>query len=102
MRYYESKERDSRGYYSNMHLFEPLKIRSLTLKHRVVVSPMCQYSSQDGFACDWHLVQLGRFAVGGAALVFPEANGVPAAGRISPPDLGIGKDEHIEPLARSF
>src|SRR4051812_32528417 len=83
-----------------MHLFEPLAIRSLTLKHRVVVSPMCQYSSQDGFASDWHLVQLGRFAVGGASLVFTEANAVPPGGRISPSDLGIWKDEHIEPLAR--
>ncbi len=83
-----------------MHLFEPLAIRSLTLKHRVVVSPMCQYSSEDGFASDWHLVQLGRFAVGGAALVFTEANAVTADGRISPADLGIWKDEHIEPLAR--
>lgn len=83
-----------------MHLFEPLEIRGLTLKHRVVVSPMCQYSSQDGFASDWHLVQLGRFAVGGAALVFTEANAVVPEGRISPSDLGIWKDEHIEPLAR--
>jgi 2,4-dienoyl-CoA reductase-like NADH-dependent reductase (Old Yellow Enzyme family) len=83
-----------------MHLFEPLQIRDITLKHRVVVSPMCQYSSQDGFANDWHLVQLGRFAVGGAALVFTEANAVVAEGRISPSDLGIWKDEHIEPLAR--
>lgn len=83
-----------------MHLFEPFQTRSLTLKHRVVVSPMCQYSSQDGFASDWHLVQLGRFAVGGAALVFTEANAVTADGRISPSDLGIWKDEHIEPLAR--
>lgn len=84
-----------------MHLFEPLKIRDLTLKHRVVVSPMCQYSSEDGFANDWHLVQLGRFAVGGASLVFTEANAVTADGRISPADLGIWKDEHIEPLARA-
>lgn len=83
-----------------MHLFEPLPIRSITLKHRIVVSPMCQYSSEDGFASDWHLVQLGRFAVGGAALVFTEANAVTADGRISPADLGIWKDEHIEPLAR--
>jgi 2,4-dienoyl-CoA reductase-like NADH-dependent reductase (Old Yellow Enzyme family) len=83
-----------------MHLFEPLPIRSLTLKHRVVVSPMCQYSSHDGFAGDWHLVQLGRFAVGGASLVFTEANAVLPEGRISPADLGIWKDEHIEPLAR--
>ena len=83
-----------------MHLFEPLPIRDITLKHRVIVSPMCQYSSQDGFASDWHLVQLGRFAVGGAALVFTEANAVTADGRISPQDLGIWKDEHIEALAR--
>ncbi|ABF41395.1 NADH--flavin oxidoreductase/NADH oxidase [Candidatus Koribacter versatilis Ellin345] len=83
-----------------MHLFDPLHIRSLTLKHRVVVSPMCQYSSQDGFASDWHLVQLGRFAVGGASLVFTEANAVTPEGRISPSDLGIWKDDHIEPLAR--
>ena len=83
-----------------MHLFEPLQIRGLTLKHRVVVSPMCQYSSEDGFANDWHLVQLGRFAVGGASLVFTEANAVLPDGRISPSDLGIWKDEHIEPLAR--
>jgi 2,4-dienoyl-CoA reductase-like NADH-dependent reductase (Old Yellow Enzyme family) len=62
---------------------------------------MCQYSSQDGFASDWHLVQLGRFAVGGASLVFTEANAVTADGRISPSDLGIWKDEHIEPLARA-
>jgi 2,4-dienoyl-CoA reductase-like NADH-dependent reductase (Old Yellow Enzyme family) len=72
----------------------------VTLKHRVVVSPLCQYSSEDGFASDWHLVQLGRFAVGGAALVFTEANAVTADGRISPSDLGIWKDEHVEPLAR--
>jgi 2,4-dienoyl-CoA reductase-like NADH-dependent reductase (Old Yellow Enzyme family) len=61
---------------------------------------MCQYSSHDGFAGDWHLVQLGRFAVGGASLVFTEANAVTSHGRISPSDLGIWKDEHIEPLAR--
>ena len=83
-----------------MHLFDPLPIRSLTLKHRIVVSPMCQYSSVDGLANDWHLVQLGRFAVGGAALVFTEANAVTAEGRISPADLGIWSDAHIEPLAR--
>jgi 2,4-dienoyl-CoA reductase-like NADH-dependent reductase (Old Yellow Enzyme family) len=83
-----------------MHLFDPLPIRSLTLKHRIVVSPMCQYSSRDGLANDWHLVQLGRFAVGGAALVFTEANAVSADGRISPSDLGIWSDAHIEPLAR--
>ena len=83
-----------------MHLFDPLPIRGVTLKNRTVVSPMCQYSSTDGFASDWHLVQLGRFAVGGASLVITEANAVTADGRISPSDLGIWKDEHIEPLAR--
>lgn len=81
-------------------LFEPLKIRGLELKNRIAVSPMCQYSSSDGFANDWHLVHLGSRAVGGAALVFTEAAAVCADGRISPDDLGIWKDEHIEPLAR--
>jgi len=83
-----------------MHLFDPLKIRDITLRHRVAVSPMCQYSSQDGFANDWHLVHLGHFATGGAALVFTEANAVLPEGRISPADLGLWKDEHIEFLAR--
>ncbi len=82
------------------HLFAPLQIRKLTLANRIVVSPMCQYSSEDGFANDWHLVHLGGRAVGGAGLVFCEATAVEARGRISPCDLGIWKDEHIEPLAR--
>jgi 2,4-dienoyl-CoA reductase-like NADH-dependent reductase (Old Yellow Enzyme family) len=81
-------------------LFSPLTLRSITLKNRIVVSPMCEYSSTDGFANDWHLVHLGSRAVGGAALVFTEAAAVTAQGRISPDDLGIWKDEHIEPLAR--
>lgn len=76
-------------------LFEPIKIREITLKNRIVVSPMCQYSSIDGFANDWHLVHLGTRAVGGAALVFTEAAAVSPEGRISPDDLGIWKDEHI-------
>jgi 2,4-dienoyl-CoA reductase-like NADH-dependent reductase (Old Yellow Enzyme family) len=76
-------------------LFEPIKIREITLKNRIVVSPMCQYSSIDGFANDWHLVHLGSRAVGGAALVFTEAAAVSPEGRISPDDLGIWKDEHI-------
>jgi 2,4-dienoyl-CoA reductase-like NADH-dependent reductase (Old Yellow Enzyme family) len=76
-------------------LFEPIKIREITLKNRIVVSPMCQYSSVDGFANDWHLVHLGTRAVGGAALVFTEAAAVSPEGRISPDDLGIWKDEHI-------
>jgi 2,4-dienoyl-CoA reductase-like NADH-dependent reductase (Old Yellow Enzyme family) len=81
-------------------LFSPLTLRSITLKNRIAVSPMCEYSSIDGFANDWHLVHLGSRAVGGAALVFTEAAAVTAQGRISPEDLGIWKDAHIEPLAR--
>ncbi len=81
-------------------LFEPLVIKSVTFKNRIVVSPMCQYSSEDGFANDWHLVHLGSRAVGGAALVFTEAAAVSPRGRISPQDLGIWKDEHIEFLKR--
>ncbi|HEV3218684.1 MAG TPA: NADH:flavin oxidoreductase/NADH oxidase [Candidatus Acidoferrales bacterium] len=80
--------------------FDELKIREVTLRNRIVVSPMCQYSSTDGFASDWHLVHLGSRAVGGAALVFTEATAVAPEGRISPQDLGIWKDEHIEMLAR--
>lgn len=83
-----------------MHLFDPLKIRDVTLRSRIIVSPMCQYSSTDGFASDWHLVHLGSRAVGGAALVFTEASAVLPEGRISPQDLGIWKNEQIEMLAR--
>lgn len=83
-----------------MSLFDPLPIRSLTLRHRVLVSPMCQYSSTDGFASDWHLVHLGSRAVGGAAAVFTEATAVLPEGRISPHDLGLWKDAHVETLAR--
>jgi 2,4-dienoyl-CoA reductase-like NADH-dependent reductase (Old Yellow Enzyme family) len=81
------------------HLFDPLPIRSLTLANRIVVSPMCQYSSVDGFSSDWHLVHLGTRAVGGAALVLTEATAVAAAGRISPQDLGIYDDGHVAGLA---
>ena len=81
-------------------LFQPFALRDITLKNRIVVSPMCQYSSEDGFATDWHLVHLGSRAVGGAALVMTEAAAVEARGRISPQDLGIYHDEHIEMLAR--
>jgi len=81
-------------------LFSPLTLRGITLKNRIVVSPMCEYSSIDGFANDWHLVHLGSRAVGGAALVFTEATAVTAEGRISPGDLGIWKDAHVERLAR--
>ena len=82
------------------HLFTPLQLRDLNFRNRIVVSPMCQYSSDDGFANDWHLVHLGSRAVGGAGLVFTEAIAVEARGRISPQDLGIWKDEHLEMLAR--
>src|SRR6201999_310615 len=71
-----------------------------TLRNRIAVSPMCQYSSEDGFATDWHMVHLGSRAVGGAALVMTEATAVEERGRISPGDLGIWKDDHIAPLAR--
>ena len=81
-------------------LFSPLTSRGLTLPHRIVVSPMCEYSSEDGFANDWHLVHLGSRAVGGAALVITEATAVTAEGRISPQDLGIYKDAHVDMLQR--
>jgi 2,4-dienoyl-CoA reductase-like NADH-dependent reductase (Old Yellow Enzyme family) len=81
-------------------LFAPLTLRGVTFRNRIVVSPMCQYSSEDGFANDWHLVHLGARAVGGAALVMTEAAAVTPEGRISPSDLGLWKDAHIETLAR--
>ena len=77
-------------------LFQPLQIRSVSLKNRLVVSPMCQYSSVNGFANDWHLVHLGSRAVGGAAIVFTEATAVSAQGRITHHDLGIYQEEQIE------
>ncbi|WP_247235677.1 NADPH dehydrogenase NamA [Telluribacter sp. SYSU D00476] len=81
-------------------LFSPLTIRSIEFKNRIGVSPMCMYSSTDGFATDWHLVHLGSRAVGGAGLVLTEATAVSPEGRITPGDLGIWKDEHIEVLRR--
>jgi len=81
-------------------LFSPLSIRSIQLKNRLVVSPMCQYSSEDGFSTDWHLVHLGSRAVGGAGLIITEAAAISPEGRISPNDLGIWKDEHIAGLKR--
>jgi 2,4-dienoyl-CoA reductase-like NADH-dependent reductase (Old Yellow Enzyme family) len=83
-----------------MALFDPLPIRGVTLRNRICVSPMCQYSSTDGFADDWHLVHLGQFASGGAAVVFTEATAVVPEGRISPHDLGIYHGAHTEMLAR--
>jgi len=81
-------------------LFTPLKLREVTLKNRIVVSPMCMYSSEEGFPNEWHLVHLGSRAVGGAGLVLTEATAVEDLGRISPQDLGLWKDAHTEPLAR--
>jgi 2,4-dienoyl-CoA reductase-like NADH-dependent reductase (Old Yellow Enzyme family) len=83
-----------------MNLFDELQIRDVLLRNRIVVSPMCQYSSTDGFASDWHLVHLGSRAVGGASLIFTEACAVSPEGRISPQDLGIWKDDHIAFLSR--
>jgi 2,4-dienoyl-CoA reductase-like NADH-dependent reductase (Old Yellow Enzyme family) len=82
------------------HLFDEFKLRGVTLRNRIGVSPMCQYWSKDGMASDWHLVHLGSRAVGGAGLVIAEATAVEARGRITPQDLGIWTDNHIEPLAR--
>src|SRR5882672_10641924 len=81
-------------------LFDPLAIREVKFVNRVFVSPMCQYSSHDGYANDWHFVHLGCRAVGGAGLVLTEATAVLPEGRISPEDLGIWNDEHIEMLGR--
>lgn len=80
------------------HLFSPITFKSVTLKNRIAVSPMCQYSSQDGMANHWHLVHLGARAVGGAGLIITEATAVLPEGRISPEDLGIWSDKHISPL----
>jgi 2,4-dienoyl-CoA reductase-like NADH-dependent reductase (Old Yellow Enzyme family) len=82
------------------HLFDGLKLRSLELPNRIAVSPMCQYSSVDGFVNEWHLVHLGSRAVGGAGLVCVEATAVLPQARISPQDVGIWSDAHVEPLAR--
>ena len=83
-----------------VHLFSPFEIRGVRLPNRVVVSPMCQYSSEDGFASDWHLVHLGSRAVGGAGLLFVEATAVSPEGRITPGDMGLWKDAHIPNLKR--
>ncbi|URC13815.1 NADH:flavin oxidoreductase/NADH oxidase [Flavobacterium sp. B183] len=79
-------------------LFTPLTIKKITLKNRIVISPMCQYSAIDGFANDWHLVHLGSRASGGVGLIIQEATAVSPEARISPSDLGLWKDEHIEKL----
>lgn len=85
---------------SGANLFEPLKIRGVVLTNRIGVSPMCEYSCVDGMANDWHFVHLGSRAVGGSGLVFTEATAVTPEGRISPQDLGIWSERHVEPLAK--
>ncbi|HEY3414899.1 MAG TPA: NADH:flavin oxidoreductase/NADH oxidase [Armatimonadota bacterium] len=84
------------------HLFSPIQIRDITFRNRIGVSPMCMYSCSDGFANDWHMVHLGCRAVGGAGAVLTEAISVLPEGRISPDDLGIWKDDHVENLDRVF
>ena len=79
-------------------LFTSLQIKEITFKNRIAIAPMCQYSAADGFANDWHLVHLGSRAIGGVGLIIQEATAVSPEGRISPEDLGIWKDEHIEKL----
>jgi 2,4-dienoyl-CoA reductase-like NADH-dependent reductase (Old Yellow Enzyme family) len=81
-------------------LFDSFTIKSITLRNRIGVSPMCQYVSNDGMSNDWHLVHLGARAVGGAGLIIAEATAVEPRGRISPKDAGLWSDEHIGPLSR--
>src|ERR1041384_2482591 len=82
------------------HLFDSFTLKSVTLRNRIGVSPMCMYSSEDGVATDWHLVHLGARAAGGAGLVIAEASAVSPEGRITPGDAGIWSDAQVEPLAR--
>ena len=82
------------------HLFEPITVRGITLRNRIGVSPMCMYSYTDGLSNDWQVVHLGARAVGGAGLIIAEATAVEPRGRITPYDVGIWSDAHIEPLAR--
>lgn len=79
-------------------VFSPLQIKSITLKNRIAISPMCQYSATDGLANDWHLVHLGSRASGGAGLIIQEATSISPEGRISLGDLGLWKDEQIEKM----
>ncbi len=81
------------------HLFEPFTLRGVTLRNRIGMSPMCQYSAENGFANDWHKVHLGTRASGGAGLIIVEATAVEARGRITPEDLGLWCDAQVEPLA---
>src|SRR5215831_4766398 len=86
--------------YLTVMLLQPLSLRGLTLRNRIGVSPMCQYSAVDGHVTDWHLVHLGSRAVGGAGIVFMEATAVQPEGRISPWDTGIWDDAHVPALSR--
>lgn len=83
-----------------MHLFSPLSLRSVTLRNRIAIPPMCQHSAEDGLSNDWHLVHYGSLAAGGAGLLIFEATGVEARGRITPGDLGLWNDAQAERLAR--
>lgn len=85
---------------SQPRLFTPISLRSVTSKNRIVISPMCQYSAEDGMANDWHLIHLGKFAQGGAGIVMTEAAAVVAEGRITHGDLGLWHDGQIAPLKR--
>src|SRR5437764_7654094 len=85
---------------SKPRLFTPLQLRGIESKNRIIISPMCQYSADDGLANDWHFVHLGRFALGGAGTVMVEATAVTKQGRITHGDMGIWSDAHIAPLAR--
>src|SRR5450759_32453 len=87
-------------FFTMSKLFSAFNIKNITLKNRIVMSPMCQYTSTDGFANDWHIVHLGTRAVGGTGLIFAEATAVSPEGRITPGDLGLWKDEHIQWLTR--
>src|SRR5215216_1347409 len=81
-------------------LFTSFSLRGVETRNRIVISPMCQYSAEDGIADDWHFVHLGKFAQGGAGIVFVEATAVEARGRITHGDLGIWSDAHVPPLRR--
>ena len=94
------QEKDRGSVRPMAHLFDSLAIRDVSFANRVFVSPMCQYSSTNGYANDWHFLHLGSRAVGGAGLVLTEATAILPEGRISPQDLGIWSDDQIEPLAR--
>src|SRR5262249_34251586 len=98
--YHVGRDRYATHMSPRSRLFSPFTLRSVELRNRCVVSPMCQYSAHDGFANDWHFVHLGQFSMGGFALVFGEASAVLAEGRITHGDLGLWSDAHAAPLAR--